>query len=364
MKKRWIAIALAGVMLMTSCGSAGSSASYAAPAEADYSYAEEAAYDYEAGGGANGYYEEAAAEEAPAEESMGGDDTKATEAAKSAEKLVYTCVLRMQTLTYEKTMAAVRSTIKSYGSIVESEETTDEDYNWYSDDGKRRGTLRTYLTVRVPSAQYEAFLKDVEGTGGKTLNKSMSVENITTAYNDQSIRIEALETQEERLMEMMKKAETVEDMIYVEQRLSEVQMELNQAKSHLSKMDTDVALSTVHLTIEEVVEYSKTTYEKNFFERTAETFADSIDNFLRAMEGILDLFIYLLPFMLLIGVIIVIVLFATRKQRALRRVEKQARKAAKKEAKAAQKEARAAQKAAREAAREAARQEQKTPPNL
>ena len=97
-------------------------------------------------------------------------------------------------------------------------------------------------------------MNNMEGSG-KVTNRSTNVENISRQYADNEAVITALRKQEERLLEMMDKAETIEDMIAIEARLTDVQTELNRKLSYKSSMDTDVEYSTVHLYINEVAEY-------------------------------------------------------------------------------------------------------------
>ena len=144
----------------------------------------------------------------------------------------------------------------------------------------------------------------------------MDVQNITRVYNDQTVYIESLEKQEERLLQMMEQAGTIDEMITVEERLTEVQTELNQARSRLAEMDTDVAYSTINLSLTEVVKYTDTTVKKTFFERTGKAFSESVSGFLEVMELLLDIIIYLLPYVTLFGVIAAAVFFGTRKTRA------------------------------------------------
>lgn len=313
------------ILVLAACGSSSSynAASQSAEAKASYdgdTYAAgEAAYDMETADGGT---------EAGSGGQSAGTEEAGTEAAESNQKLVYTCSMEIQTLTFSETSQKVHEVIRQYNGIIQSESTTDSDYEWYREDNaKRRGTLSAYLVIRIPTDKYEDFLASLEGTGGKITTRSMDVQNITQVYNDQTVYIASLEKQEERLLQMMEQAQTIEEMITVEERLTEVQTSLNQARSRLAGMDTDVAYSTVSLSLTEVVRYTDNPVKKKtFLERTGAVIAGSFSGFLEVMEMILDILIYLLPYIILIGAIAAIVLFATRKKRAERRREWEERK--------------------------------------
>ncbi|MDO4805303.1 MAG: DUF4349 domain-containing protein [Lachnospiraceae bacterium] len=310
------AVLLTMVLVITSCGgsSSASTADYAAREEGAYEYPDDAAYGaaaaeaYDMEVDADDYYDEAKSAnsaEQPAEIGM--------EAAESAQKLVYTCWMTIQTLEFDQTQAAVKEAVKKTGSIIESESVNDSNYSWYYDSYKKKGTLSSTLRIRVPSSKYEEFLGLLDGVGGKVTSKSQNVENITKRYNDQAIYIESLETQEKRLLEMMEKADTVEEMITVEARLTDVQTQLNQARSDLASMDTDVKYSTVNLTLEEVVKYTDTPKTPvSFGERLANAVKESWENFGEFLQNLLITIVYLIPAILLIAVIAIIVIIAMR----------------------------------------------------
>jgi hypothetical protein len=143
---------------------------------------------------------------------------------------------------------------------------------------------------------------------GKVTSRSQNVENISRKYSDNSIEIESLELQQERLLEMMGKAETVEEMIMIEERLSDVQTKLNQKKSYRSAMDTDVEYSTVFLNINEVQEYTPVKDPGiqigGFGRRVMETLEYSGKFFIYVLQSIILFLIKIAPFAVLIALII------------------------------------------------------------
>ena len=281
-----LSVSLAG------CSSGGSSdyVSYnsgnAAPAEA-YGIA-----DYE--------YKETADEEAympaPAAEDSGATPVL------SQEKMVYRGSLSIETLEYAETVKNIKERIRSYNGIVEAEEQYDNDRTWYNSGATTRGTCALNMTVRIPTESFEAFLDDMSGSG-KVTSRTTNVENISRRYNDNDTAIAALEKQETRLLEMMDQAETIEDMIMIEQRLTEVQTELNQKRSYKSSMDTDVSYSTVYLNVREVLEYTPTPEGQRtgtFLNRLQNAFRSSWNSFLWLLESLLFLIIHILPWLVII----------------------------------------------------------------
>lgn len=105
---------------------------------------------------------------------------------------------------------------------------------------------------------------------------------------------------------MLEKCETIEDMITVEQRLSEVQYELNNLQTSRRYMDMDVAYSYVNITISEVMEYrqdNEPVRRNTFVDRLKNTIRSTGRGFLYFLEALLFLVISLMPYLLIIALI-------------------------------------------------------------
>ena len=319
-----------------------STAAYA-PAEAGAYYDEEAYAEEPYGGYAmdNGYMSEAA-DDAEYKTDSGGqaagnvsqgdpDEPEPQEGgALDASKLVYTCDMRIETTEYSATVAAIHDKITALGGIIESENESDEDHYWYYEGHRKTsGTKHLVLTVRVPAKNYTQFVEDTAGIA-KVRNRSQNVQNISRSYHSVEAQIAALTKEEERLKEMMDKAETIEEMIIVEDRLTEVEAALNSYRTKLSSMDLDVAYSTVTLYVDEVLVYSTEPAPTiTFAQRLQRTFGESWESFRDFLEGALFVLIRLLPFLILIGIIVIpvrVILKKTAPKRAERKESRRQKK--------------------------------------
>ena len=178
------------------------------------------------------------------------------------------------------------------------------------------------------------------------MSREVSVENITQTYRETEATVKAYEIERDRLLEMMDKAETIEDMIAVEARLSEVEAELSRHKTSLSSMDRDVNYSTVTIWIEEVRVYTEEIDDSTLVSRLEETARSSWRGFLRFLEGLLHLFIRLLPFLVLGALLFVLVRVLDKKfggKHQQKRMERKQRRAEAKEWKRRQKQMRKGQ---------------------
>ncbi len=294
--RRWLTILLSLTLAatLTACGSAAKSgqAAYETVETADYDYAAGSSSGYSntaaeeaAADAGNWEYEEAKTSENGVELTVGTD-------AREGQKIVYSASVDMQTLEYEKTLASIRSRIAAAGGFIEAENESNNDYNWYynyEEGSREKGIYSMYMTVRIPSGAFAGFLDALE-EDGKVISRSVNAQNISQTYADTETTKKALETELERLLEMMDKAETIEDMIAVESRLTEVERSLNAAKTSLASMDKDVDYSTVYLSIQEVRRYSVNNVQTPFIERLKRAAQNSVDNL---VEFVQDIILYL-----------------------------------------------------------------------
>ncbi|MBO5554924.1 MAG: DUF4349 domain-containing protein [Solobacterium sp.] len=308
---KFVSAALLAVTL-AACGSAHSSSS------ADYAPESYSGSGYGLAGSSynNSYMADAAAAPAMEEAEMADYDAKAEDGSEpgtdetvqiTGDMLVYTGSLNLETLNYEDTVAAVRDRIRSYQGIIEQEDEWDSDRSWTYTDGRKRTMNRSIsMTLRIPTTSFDSFMNDMDGAG-KVTARSQSVENISRRYNDNSIEIESLRKQQERLLEMMDAADTVEEMIMVESRLTEVQTQLNQKLSYKANMDTDVKYSTIYLNINEVQEYTpvdNSVQIGGFWKKLWETVKSSWIYFVYFLENLVFALVSILPYVLLIGLIL------------------------------------------------------------
>lgn len=336
------ACVLAAAFLLSACGMTNKSSSaedkeiaysQTAPAEAEgYS-----AYDTESGGynvamedsADAGYAAEESTDEnyAPEREAQpqpaaGGEADEDV----SNRKIVYTGNISLQTLEYDASAKSIHDRITGCGGFIESEYTRNEDPYWYYRDRSGSAAKRTRrtlnVTARIPADKFEAFMEDLKNDG-QVISTSVNAQNISVSYATHDASRKALEIEQERLLTMMDKAQTIEEMIAVEKRLTEVERELGNEKTTLSAMDRDVNFSTVDIQLEEVFEYSETVVEVTYGERLKRAFGNAIEGFTDFWKGVLLFIVGSFPFLIMWGILIFVLVKIVRRSHR-RRMEKRA----------------------------------------
>lgn len=309
MKKRFLAGLLAGLMLLSVVGCGSSSKGSAASADTAMATMAEAPA------------EEWAYEESEAEYNMGAgaitSENGIEAVAETGRKLIKTVYLEMQTKEFDALIDGLTAKVSEMGGYIESSSIGGNSYYYES-------TRSAYFTVRVPSDRLDEFV-EVVGELGNVTRKNESVEDVTLQYVDTESRKKALETEQERLLELLEQAENMEDLLAIESKLSEVRYELENYGSQLRMLDNQIDYSSVNVDITEVERITEVK-DRTFFEEVADRFSDSLYSVGKGLRGFAIGFLGSLPILAVWVVIIGAVILVVRRILGSKKEKKKFRK--------------------------------------
>jgi len=220
-------------------------------------------------------------------------------------KWVITVHMSAETDDLDTMTAELDKHIHTLGGYVEDQRI----YNGSSYANRRY--RNAHMTVRIPAADVDKFTQEVSGIAN-VVSKETSREDITLTYVSTESRLTALKVEEERLLELLEKAETMADLLEIEARLTDVRYELENYGSRLRLYDNQVDYATIYLDIEEVQEYTPVA-EPTFWERIREGFADSLDGLWESLQDLAVLIVTASPFLVVYGGIAVVILLVVKK---------------------------------------------------
>ena len=236
----------------------------------------------------------------------------------SPEKLIYSASATVETTEFDRTIEKLSALVEQYGGFVESSSINGS--NYYTQSRGYSSERYASYVIRVPSGKFSALMGSLSTLGNVPYSHTYT-ENITAQYYDTDARLSAYQTQEARLLEMMEAAETVEDLIAIEEKLTELRYQIESLQSTLKNWDRQVAYSTLDLEVQEVIEYtpeSRMSYGQelalaltNGLRRTGEFFKD----LLLAIVGAL-------PALVILAVVLAILIPVWKKHRKARRAKK------------------------------------------
>ena len=145
--------------------------------------------------------------------------------------------LRLSTDTYDATLGQARAVAGRFGGLVAGE------------DGATVGeTSETTLTLRVPSARFDAAL-DALAALGTVETRHVSVDDVTGQVVDLEARLRAQRAAEARYVAFVEQSATVPEMLDVQRRLDGVRAEIEVMESQARALRGSVSLSTIQATV-------------------------------------------------------------------------------------------------------------------
>ena len=221
-------------------------------------------------------------------------------------KLIRTIHLDVETDEFDVLLETLSQQISALAGYVEQSDVSGKSIQ---NDYSRR---RAYMTVRIPSTKLDQFVDSVEDNGNVT-NKSETTTDVTLQYSDLESRKKSLTIEQDRIWALLEKADTLESVIALEERLSEIRYELEAMESKLRLYDNQVEYSTVYVNIEEVKIYTPTA-PLTIGERIEKGFTGNVENL---KETAIDIIVWTAsstPILIPLLAIVILVVLVIRKK--------------------------------------------------
>lgn len=232
--------------------------------------------------------------------------SKPADAEIDTEKIIYTGYAEIETIDFDESVKHVYTMVERYNGFIQSSYVTGSDYStkYYGRDSFRRA----HFTIRIPKEKYTAMTDGLSELGNVTYS-SNEAQNITSYYTDTESRLKAYRTEEGRLLEILEKADTVADMITIEDRLSTVRYNIESLTSQLKNWDSQVNYSTVELELREVKELSEEPILKeSFWQEIKRGVTASVKWLIRFCRRAVIVIVSAIPVLIIPAIIVVLVI--------------------------------------------------------
>ena len=172
----------------------------------------------------------------------------------------------MQTKEYTAYISSINESVASLGGYVEK---SGSDLG----PGSNYNRSATYV-VRIPAEKLDAFLESANEKGTVTsINEEQ--QNVTLEYVDLESRISAFKTERETLTKLLSEAASLENVLAIQERLSEVNYEIENYTAKLRVLENRVSYSTVTMEIWEVERVTES--EPSLWTEIKDRFLDNLD---------------------------------------------------------------------------------------
>ena len=309
-KKKWLVIGVIGALLLGGCGAAkatdmmaestnGGGFFMADTADGDYYYSksEASALDGMTSSTSRGEYGNGIGM------TDGAGETELYNS--ESEKLIRTVTMQLQTKEFDTLISYLNGKVAEFGGYIQSSQIFGNGMDSY-------GYRSASMTLRIPQSKLDLFVSDVSETA-TVVRKSENAENITLRYADTEARLKSLQIEQERFLALLEKADTVENILVLEQHLTELRYEIESYASTLKLYDNKVNYSTVTIDVSEVKRIVPVEQDPTLWSRMKDGFADT---WYEIKEGLANFAVWLVTnflYLIIWAVIIVAVVVVVKK---------------------------------------------------
>ena len=233
-------------------------------------------------------------------------------------KIIKTANVSAETKEFDNAIAYLEALCTAKGAYIESSSVRGRSIN-----SKYNYRYANY-TIRIPAEKLDEFTSELGGTLN-IVSSSSNADEVTSTYYDIKSRIEVLELQKASLQEMYDNFTDYKDinsLLSLQDKLFDVIAEIESYQTCIKLYDDQVAYSTLHLSISEVVDYTEDTEDDTFFQKFGDAFIGGWNTFIDILSGISVALAYILPELVIGGIMLALVLFLTRKKRQEKRAKK------------------------------------------
>lgn len=172
------------------------------------------------------------------------------------------------------------------------------------------------LKIRIPYANFEKFISDIEKGNGEVQYKEIDARDVTDQFIDMETRLVNKRNYLKRYNELLKQAGNVKEILEIEEKIRGLEEEIESTTGKLKYLSDLVDYSTLELTIVKKKAFIYNAGDRDkFSERVKQSFA-------RGWFGFISFFLFVInlwPFWIIAGVIIYFVKKIVMKRRKNRR---------------------------------------------
>lgn len=174
-------------------------------------------------------------------------------------------------------------------------------------ENKYYDRIQHNIVIRVPVGEFDNLLEKIISGVERLDSRDIKATDVTEEFLDVQARIKNKKELEARYLEILKKANTVSDILEVERQVGVLREEIESAEGRLKYLENQTSLSTLSVSFYQYIET-----EHGFGSEFSRGFANGWNNLVWFFVGIVNIW----PFVIIFGVIIWLSIRSYRKRKA------------------------------------------------
>jgi hypothetical protein len=182
---------------------------------------------------------------APSEFSLSNElivyDSAGATAAEVDQKIIKTGYLDLVVNSVDEITVKITALATGFSGYLQSSSVYERE------DGTKYGDI----TIRVPVENFENSVIEVKKLAASVTSETSSGQDVTEQYTDLEARLRNAEAQETEYLEILKKAETVSDILSVQSYLGQVRGEIESLQGQIKYLENQTSYSTLSVSLSE-----------------------------------------------------------------------------------------------------------------
>jgi len=180
------------------------------------------------------------------------------------KKIIKTATVKYEVKNFDQFNKDMRDKVRKFGGYVAQED------NYQYEDRKEIS-----LIIKVPVAQFESMMNDMQGKDAKQIERTIKTEDVTGEVIDTKSRLEAKKQMRLKYLEFLKQSKNMEEVLKVQEEINGIQEEIESAEGRVQYLTKQAAYSTINLTFYQPVEGFKapSNDDNSFWNKTGEAFS-------------------------------------------------------------------------------------------
>lgn len=236
----------------------------------------------------------------------------------AGRKIIRNYDISLNTDKFDENMDYIKAKVSELGGYVLSSNLYGSKPEAYGDAGRN-----IELTIRIPADKAGEFVSGVETLGQINYVRDYT-DDITDEYYDTDTRLAVLQEQLERLRAIMVETDNLADVIALEDRISEVMLQIETLTGTLKRYDVLIDYTTINLSVSERNAITGPAATKTTADRISEGFTDSLNGVGVFFVNFFVWFVSSLPIIVIAAIVVVIIVVIVRaatKKRSKKKAE-------------------------------------------
>ena len=174
---------------------------------------------------------------------------------------------------------------------------------------KNSHEISNSLIIRVPSKNFDNLLNEITIGVTKFDRKEIKIKDVTAEFLDVETRLKTKKRLENRYLEILKRANTVTEILEVEKQIGDLRSDIESSEGRLKYLNNQVSFSTLNVRIYETVS-EQTEFGKKF----KNGFKNGWDNLILFLVFLVNIW----PFIFIIAGIVILIKFWRKRRKNIK----------------------------------------------